>query len=67
MYEQGLGVTKDLHLAKRYLDLAADTANEALVPVALALFKLRLLFFYSYFVDVSSFEMICQTLLKCRV
>lgn len=53
MYEQGLGVTKDLHLAKRYFDLAADTASEAFVPVALALLKLRFLFFYSYLADVS--------------
>ncbi|KAI6186433.1 hypothetical protein M3Y98_00132100 [Aphelenchoides besseyi] len=51
MHEQGLGVTRDLHLAKRFYDLAAETATEAFFPVALALIKLRLLFFYDYFVE----------------
>lgn len=43
MHEQGLGMKKDWHLAKRCYDLAADTSVDAKVPVALALMKLSLL------------------------
>jgi len=67
MHEQGLGVTRDLHLAKRFYDLAAETASEAFVPVALALFKLRLLFLYDYFFEgplsyVPSLDILDRTL-----
>ena len=62
MHEQGLGLDKvslfhdlssnyvfqDLHLAKRYYDLAADTSTEAIAPVALAMMKLRLVFLLDY-------------------
>ncbi|XP_068893612.1 protein sel-1 homolog 1 isoform X3 [Tenebrio molitor] len=44
MHEQGLGMAKDVHLAKRCYDLAAETSTDAKVPVALALFKLNLVF-----------------------
>ncbi|XP_076259356.1 HMG-coA reductase degradation 3 isoform X2 [Rhynchophorus ferrugineus] len=44
MHEQGLGLEKDIHLAKRCYDMAADTSGEAKVPVALALLKLNLMF-----------------------
>lgn len=44
MHEQGLGMAKDMHLAKRCYDLAADSSPDAKVPVALALFKLALMF-----------------------
>ncbi|XP_015836829.1 protein sel-1 homolog 1 isoform X1 [Tribolium castaneum] len=44
MHEQGLGMAKDVHLAKRCYDLAAETSTDAKVPVALALFKLNLMF-----------------------
>lgn len=40
MYEQGLGLPRDLHLAKRYYDLAEKSSTDAQVPVALARFKL---------------------------
>lgn len=43
MHEQGLGMKKDWHLAKRLYDLAAETNSDAKVPVALALFKLQML------------------------
>lgn len=44
MHEQGLGMEKDIHLAKRCYDLAAETSPDAKVPVALVLFKLNMLF-----------------------
>lgn len=43
MHEQGLGMKKDWHLAKRLYDLAAETNSDAKVPVAIALFKLQML------------------------
>lgn len=43
MHEQGLGMKKDWHLAKRSYDLAAQTNADAKVPVALALMKLQIL------------------------
>jgi SEL1 protein len=45
MHENGLGLRKDIHLAKRFYDMASETSIEAYLPVALALFKLNLLFF----------------------
>lgn len=44
MHEQGLGMKKDWHLAKRCYDLAAETSVDAKVPVALALAKLSVMF-----------------------
>lgn len=52
MHEQGLGMTKDMHLAKRHYDLAAETSPDAKVPVALALFKLNLMFSLQTFQEV---------------
>lgn len=40
MHENGIGVTKDFHLAKRYYDLAFDTNAEATLPVTISLLKL---------------------------
>ncbi|KAL7413451.1 hypothetical protein BDY24DRAFT_388595 [Mrakia frigida] len=40
MYENGLGVPQDWHLAKRNYDLALETNPEASLPVNLALIKL---------------------------
>ena len=45
MHENGLGLKKDLHLAKRFYDMAFDTSVEAHLPVTLALFKLNLIFY----------------------
>jgi SEL1 protein len=42
MHENGVGLTQDFHLAKRYYDLALETNEEAYLPVSLSLFKLRL-------------------------
>lgn len=52
MYEQGLGTKKDIHLAKRFYDMAAETSTDAQVPVALALMKLGLLFTLHYVKEV---------------
>lgn len=43
MHEQGLGMKKDWHLAKRCYDSAAETSVDAKVPVSLALIKLSML------------------------
>ncbi|KAF9652443.1 HCP-like protein, partial [Thelephora ganbajun] len=42
MYENGIGVTQDFHLAKRHYDLALATNTEAYFPVTLSLIKLRI-------------------------
>ena len=41
MHEHGLGLPKDLHLAKRYYDMALSTDPKAFAPVKLALWKLQ--------------------------
>jgi len=41
MHENGIGIEQDFHLAKRFYDQALETNKEALLPVTLALFKLR--------------------------
>ena len=40
MHELGHGMPKDIHLAKRFYDMAAETSTDAKVPVAMALAKL---------------------------
>ncbi|KAJ6611281.1 HCP-like protein [Mycena sp. CBHHK59/15] len=40
MYENGVGVPQDFHLAKRHYDLALETNSEASFPVYLSLCKL---------------------------
>ena len=41
MHENGIGLTQDFHLAKRYYDSALETNEEAYLPVTLSLLKLR--------------------------
>ncbi|EPT02547.1 hypothetical protein FOMPIDRAFT_1143800 [Fomitopsis schrenkii] len=41
MYENGIGVPQDFHLAKRHYDSALDINTEASVPVSIALLKLH--------------------------
>ncbi|KAI1783963.1 HCP-like protein [Ganoderma leucocontextum] len=41
MYENGVGVPQDFHLAKRHYDLAYETNSEAYLPVLLSLLKLH--------------------------
>ena len=45
MHEQGLGIKQDIHLAKRFYDMAAETSVDAAIPVWLAMGKLSVLFF----------------------
>lgn len=45
MHERGLGLKKDIHLARRYYDLASEASEEAQVPVALVMMKLKILRF----------------------
>ncbi|KAI3532184.1 hypothetical protein CABS01_09257 [Colletotrichum abscissum] len=42
MHENGIGLTQDFHLAKRYYDQALEVNEEAYLPVTLSLLKLRL-------------------------
>lgn len=42
MHENGVGLTQDFHLAKRYYDHALVVNSEAYLPVTLSLLKLRL-------------------------
>ncbi|KAL0955834.1 hypothetical protein HGRIS_002036 [Hohenbuehelia grisea] len=42
MYENGVGVPQDFHLAKRHYDLALETNAEAYLPIVLSLAKLHL-------------------------
>jgi TPR repeat protein len=44
MHELGFGMRQDMHLAKRFYDMAAETSADARLPVALALFKLGIMF-----------------------
>jgi len=41
MYENGVGVPQDFHLAKRHYDLAYETNSEAYLPVVMSLVKLH--------------------------
>ncbi|KAI1378827.1 HCP-like protein [Hypoxylon crocopeplum] len=41
MHENGVGLTQDYHLAKRYYDQALETNEEAYLPVTISLLKLR--------------------------
>jgi SEL1 protein len=49
MHEKGLGLRRDIHLAKRFYDLAAEASVDAYLPVTLALIKLNLLFYVEFF------------------
>ncbi|XP_041122541.1 protein sel-1 homolog 1-like isoform X2 [Polyodon spathula] len=44
MHEKGLGIKQDIHLAKRFYDMAAEASPDAQVPVFLALCKLGLVY-----------------------
>ncbi|KAJ6661294.1 hypothetical protein lerEdw1_015431 [Lerista edwardsae] len=48
MHEKGLGIKQDIHLAKRFYDMAADASPDAQVPVFLALCKLGLIYAFQY-------------------
>ncbi|KAJ8288925.1 hypothetical protein COCON_G00015840 [Conger conger] len=48
MHEKGLGIKQDIHLAKRFYDMAAEASVDAQVPVFLALCKLGFLYTVEY-------------------
>lgn len=54
MHENGIGVSQDYHLAKRFYDLALETNSEASLPVTLALFKLYIRSLWAYIVHGDS-------------
>uniref|UniRef100_A0A1I8EH73 Uncharacterized protein n=3 Tax=Wuchereria bancrofti TaxID=6293 RepID=A0A1I8EH73_WUCBA len=58
MHEQGLGINKDMHLAKRFYDMAAETSTDAYMPVSLALMKLTALFLVEHFKENSFVTML---------
>lgn len=49
MHEQGLGMKRDIHLAKRHYDMAAEASVDAIAPVTLALIKIWFLFAIEFF------------------
>ncbi|KHJ40822.1 ribosomal protein S5 domain protein [Trichuris suis] len=49
MHEQGIGIRRDLHLAKRFYDMAVEVSPDATLPVNLALIRLSFLFLIDFF------------------
>ncbi|XP_054474125.1 protein sel-1 homolog 1 [Anoplopoma fimbria] len=60
MHEKGLGIKQDIHLAKRFYDMAAEASPDAQVPVFLALCKLGLVYTLQYLQDLNLKELITQ-------
>ncbi|XP_033041460.1 protein sel-1 homolog 2 isoform X3 [Trachypithecus francoisi] len=57
MYEHGLGITKDIHLARRLYDMAAQTSPDAYIPVFFALMKLETMHFLRDILFFNQFTM----------
>uniref|UniRef100_A0AAY4DCK5 Uncharacterized protein n=1 Tax=Denticeps clupeoides TaxID=299321 RepID=A0AAY4DCK5_9TELE len=53
MHEKGLGIKQDIHLAKRFYDMAAEASPEAQVPVFLALCKLGIVYTLQYLQELN--------------
>uniref|UniRef100_A0A8D3DAA9 Fibronectin type-II domain-containing protein n=1 Tax=Scophthalmus maximus TaxID=52904 RepID=A0A8D3DAA9_SCOMX len=60
MHEKGLGIKQDIHLAKRFYDMAAEASPDAQVPVFLALCKLGLVYTLQYLQDFNLKELVSQ-------
>ncbi|XP_032440575.1 protein sel-1 homolog 1 [Xiphophorus hellerii] len=60
MHEKGLGIKQDIHLAKRFYDMAAEASPDAQVPVFLALCKLGLIYTLQHLQDLNLKELITQ-------
>ncbi|KAM4633110.1 protein sel-1 homolog 1 isoform 2-T2 [Polymixia lowei] len=60
MHEKGLGIKQDIHLAKRFYDMAAEASPDAQVPVFLALCKLGLVYALQYLQDLNVKDLITQ-------
>ncbi|KAI8097333.1 uncharacterized protein BX664DRAFT_326148 [Halteromyces radiatus] len=50
MYENGIGVAKDFHLAKRAYDTALTTSGNAYLPVKLSLIKLYAKYYWEWLI-----------------
>ncbi|XP_056620577.1 protein sel-1 homolog 1 [Triplophysa dalaica] len=60
MHEKGLGIKQDIHLAKRFYDMAAEASPDAQVPVFLALCKLGLVYALQYTQNLNLKELASQ-------
>uniref|UniRef100_A0A8C5K933 Protein sel-1 homolog 1 n=1 Tax=Jaculus jaculus TaxID=51337 RepID=A0A8C5K933_JACJA len=60
MHEKGLGIKQDIHLAKRFYDMAAEASPDAQVPVFLALCKLGAVYVLQYIRDISIRDLFTQ-------
>ncbi|XP_028809398.1 protein sel-1 homolog 1 isoform X2 [Denticeps clupeoides] len=60
MHEKGLGIKQDIHLAKRFYDMAAEASPEAQVPVFLALCKLGIVYTLQYLQELNVKELLSQ-------
>uniref|UniRef100_A0A4W4FHJ3 Fibronectin type-II domain-containing protein n=1 Tax=Electrophorus electricus TaxID=8005 RepID=A0A4W4FHJ3_ELEEL len=60
MHEKGLGIKQDIHLAKRFYDMAAEASPDAQVPVFLALCKLGLIYTVQYLQELNLKELLSQ-------
>ncbi|KAG8449011.1 hypothetical protein GDO86_015902 [Hymenochirus boettgeri] len=60
MHEKGLGIKQDIHLAKRFYDMAAEASPDAQVPVFLALCKLGVLYSLQFVCDMNVKEVFTQ-------
>nr|XP_045757305.1 protein sel-1 homolog 1 isoform X1 [Mirounga angustirostris] len=60
MHEKGLGIKQDIHLAKRFYDMAAEASPDAQVPVFLALCKLGVVYFLQYIRETNIRDMFTQ-------
>ncbi|XP_063804296.1 protein sel-1 homolog 1 isoform X2 [Pseudophryne corroboree] len=58
MHEKGLGIKQDIHLAKRFYDMASEASPDAQVPVFLALCKLGILYSLQYLREMNVKEML---------
>uniref|UniRef100_A0ABI7XU12 Fibronectin type-II domain-containing protein n=1 Tax=Felis catus TaxID=9685 RepID=A0ABI7XU12_FELCA len=56
MHEKGLGIKQDIHLAKRFYDMAAEASPDAQVPVFLALCKLAVVYFLQYIRETNKYK-----------
>ncbi|XP_068110537.1 protein sel-1 homolog 1 [Hyperolius riggenbachi] len=60
MHEKGLGIKQDIHLAKRFYDMAAEASPDAQVPVFLALCKLGFLYATQYLNEMNVKEVLSR-------
>ncbi|XP_036397986.1 protein sel-1 homolog 1-like [Megalops cyprinoides] len=60
MHEKGLGIKQDIHLAKRFYDMAAEASPDAQVPVFLALCKLGIIYAVQYLQELNVKELLSQ-------